>query len=64
MVAATFNLDAEFLVAAFNVARIGICVVDEEGRFIEANPSFCELYITKPFKLEQLREAIQKRLSG
>ncbi len=43
MVAATFNLDAEFLVAAFNVARIGICVVDEEGRFIEANPAFCEL---------------------
>jgi PAS domain S-box-containing protein len=43
MVAATFNLDAEFLVAAFNVARIGICVVDDRGRFIEANPAFCEL---------------------
>jgi len=43
MVATTFNLDAEFLVAAFNVARIGICVVDDRGRFIEANPAFCEL---------------------
>jgi len=43
MVAAAFNLDAEFLVAAFNVARIGICVVDEKGLFLEANPAFCEL---------------------
>ncbi len=43
MAATAFNLDAEFLVAAFNVARIGICVIDDEGRFIEANPAFSDL---------------------
>lgn len=38
-----FQLEPEFLAAALNVARIGICFVDDEGRFIEANPAFCEL---------------------
>lgn len=41
--AAVPRLEREFLAAALNVARIGICFVDDKGRFIEANPAFCEL---------------------
>ena len=39
----TNRLDPEFLAAALNVARIGICFVDEKGLFIEVNPAFCEM---------------------
>ena len=39
----TNRLDPEFLAAALNVARIGICIVDDKGLFLEANPAFCEL---------------------
>jgi PAS domain S-box-containing protein len=39
----TDRLDPEFLAAALSVARIGICIVDDKGLFIEANPAFCEL---------------------
>lgn len=41
--AAVPRLEPDFLAAALNVARIGICFVDDRGRFIEANPAFCEL---------------------
>jgi PAS domain S-box-containing protein len=34
---------ADFLAAALNAARMGICFVDEQGRFLEANPAFCEM---------------------
>jgi len=37
------RLEPEFLAAALNVARIGICFVDEKGLFIEVNPAFCEM---------------------
>lgn len=37
------RLDADLLVAAFNVARLGVCFVDERGGFMEVNPAFCEL---------------------
>jgi PAS domain S-box-containing protein len=37
------HLEPDFLAAALNVARIGICFVDHEGCFIEVNPAFCEL---------------------
>ena len=43
MSAVTNRLDPEFLAAALNVARIGICFVDEKGLFIEVNPAFCEM---------------------
>lgn len=39
----THRLDPEFLAAALSVARIGICLIDDQGLFIEVNPSFCEL---------------------
>jgi PAS domain S-box-containing protein len=34
---------ADFLAAALDAARMGICFVDDEGRFLEANPAFCEM---------------------
>ena len=34
---------ADFLAAALDAARMGICFIDDEGRFIEANPAFCEM---------------------
>ncbi len=36
--------DEEFLVTLFNVARIGICLTDENGFFVRVNPAFCELF--------------------
>jgi len=41
--AAVPRLEPGFLAAALNVAGIGICFVNDRGRFIEANPAFCEL---------------------
>jgi len=40
---AVSHLEPDFLAAALNVARIGICFVDDQGLFIEVNPAFCEL---------------------
>ena len=37
------NLDLDFLATVFDVARIGICVVDGAGRFVRVNPAFCTL---------------------
>lgn len=37
-------LDEEFLTTVFRVARIGICLTDEYGYFVEVNPAFCELF--------------------
>jgi PAS domain S-box-containing protein len=34
---------SDFLAAALDAARMGICFVDDEGRFFEANPAFCEM---------------------
>jgi PAS domain S-box-containing protein len=34
---------ADFLAAALDAARMGICFVDDGGRFTEANPAFCEM---------------------
>ncbi|MDB5812463.1 MAG: domain S-box [Betaproteobacteria bacterium] len=38
------HLDQDFLTTVFNVARIGICLTDENGYFVEVNPAFCELF--------------------
>ncbi len=38
------RLDEEFLTTVLNVARIGICLTDEHGYFVEVNPAFCELF--------------------
>lgn len=40
---AASHLEPDFLAAALNVARIGICFVDDAGPFIEVNTAFCEL---------------------
>jgi diguanylate cyclase (GGDEF)-like protein/PAS domain S-box-containing protein len=32
------------LSAIFDVTKIGLCVTDEEGRFVRVNPTYCELY--------------------
>lgn len=40
----TPRLDEEFLTTVFSVARIGICLTDEQGYFVEVNPAFCELF--------------------
>ena len=37
------DLELDFLSTVFDVARIGICVIDESGRFVRVNPAFCEL---------------------
>jgi PAS domain S-box-containing protein len=39
----THRLDPEFLATAISVARIGVCLIDDKGAFIEVNPAFCEL---------------------
>jgi PAS domain S-box-containing protein len=33
----------DILETAFEVARIGICFIDAEGRFVRVNPAFCDL---------------------
>ena len=43
MAAVKSRLDPDLLTAAFNAARLGVCFVDEQGRFMESNPAFCEL---------------------
>jgi len=37
------ELELDLLATVFDVARIGICVIDEAGRFARVNPAFCEL---------------------
>src|SRR5262245_12336058 len=34
---------ADFLAAALDAARMGICFVDEKGLFLEVNPAFCAM---------------------
>jgi PAS domain S-box-containing protein len=34
---------ADFLAAALDAARMGICFVDEDGLFLEVNPAFCDM---------------------
>jgi PAS domain S-box-containing protein len=34
---------ADFLATVFEVARTGICIVDETGMFVRVNPAFCQL---------------------
>ena len=41
------DLELDLLATVFDVARIGICVIDEAGRFARVNPAFCEL-VTYP----------------
>ena len=33
----------DFLAAALDAARMGICFVNEDGLFLEANPAFCDM---------------------
>ena len=35
------DLELDFLATVFEVARIGICVVDETGMFVRVNPALC-----------------------
>jgi diguanylate cyclase (GGDEF)-like protein/PAS domain S-box-containing protein len=42
--------------AIFEVAQIGICVIDEQGNYLQVNPAYCKLYgytaqelLTQPF---------------
>jgi PAS domain-containing protein len=37
------DLELDFLATVFEVARIGICVVDEAGMFVRVNPAFCAM---------------------
>lgn len=43
--------EAELLEAAFDVARVGICIIDGQGRFFRVNPHFCELVGYAPDEL-------------
>ncbi len=49
------RLDEEFLTTVFNVARIGICLTDEHGYFVEVNPAFCELFSYRADELIRAR---------
>lgn len=42
------QLDLDLYATVFDVARIGICVIDEQGRFARVNPFFCELVRHRP----------------
>lgn len=42
------HLDFDLFATVFDVARIGICVIDEAGRFVRVNPFFCELVRHQP----------------
>lgn len=42
------QLDLDLYATVFDVARIGICVIDEQGRFVRVNPFFCELVRHRP----------------
>jgi len=42
--ASSMRRDEDFLRTVFDVARIGICLTDENGYFVEVNPAFCELF--------------------
>jgi PAS domain S-box-containing protein len=43
MVARADRFDEELLRTTVDVARIGICFIDPDGRFVYANPAFCQL---------------------
>lgn len=45
------SLEEDFLVTAFNVARVGICFTDEHGYFVQANPAFCQMIGYQPEEL-------------
>jgi PAS domain S-box-containing protein len=37
------DLELDLLATVFDVARIGICVIDDAGRFARVNPAFCAM---------------------
>lgn len=45
------DLELDFLATVFEVARTGICVVDEAGLFVRVNPAFCALVDYRPSEL-------------
>lgn len=36
-------VEGDILATVFDVARIGICVIDQDGRFEHVNPAFCQM---------------------
>jgi PAS domain S-box-containing protein len=45
------DLELDLRATVFDVARIGICVIDDAGRFVRVNPAFCELVDYRPEQL-------------
>ncbi len=45
------DLELDFLATVFEVARTGICIVDETGMFVRVNPAFCQLVDYSPAEL-------------
>ena len=45
------DLELDLLATVFDVARIGICVIDDPGRFARVNPAFCALVDYRPEQL-------------
>ena len=45
------GLELDLLATVFDVARIGICVIDDAGRFARVNPAFCQMV---DYRAEQL----------
>jgi two-component system, sensor histidine kinase and response regulator len=37
------EVEGDLLATVFDVARIGICVIDQEGRFVHVNPAICQM---------------------
>lgn len=42
------QFDLDLYTTVFDVARIGICMIDEQGRFARVNPFFCDLVRHRP----------------
>jgi len=45
------DLELDLLATVFDVARIGICVIDDAGRFARVNPAFCQMVDYRPEQL-------------
>jgi PAS domain S-box-containing protein len=43
--------ESDILATMFEVARIGMCVIDQEGRFERVNPALCQMLDYKPAEL-------------
>ena len=50
---ASLEVERDILATVFDVARIGICVIDQDGRFVHVNPAFCALL---GYRMEELLE--------